>query len=123
MCRTLALVAAAVAASLGSGLIAATDITGRWTAAFDTQLGEQRYTYEFRVTGTQLTGSAVSNFGKAVVKECNVDGDDVTFIDVLDFKGMPLEISYSGRIVSADQIDFTRKIMDITEKLVAKRVK
>ena len=75
------------------------------------------------MTGTQLTGSAVSNFGKAVIKDGKVDGDDVTFIEVLDFQGMPLEISYSGRIVSADQIDFTRKIMDITEKLVAKRVK
>jgi hypothetical protein len=36
-------------------LSAAADITGKWTASFDTQIGEQRYTYEFKVTGSQLT--------------------------------------------------------------------
>ena len=103
---------------------AAADITGKWTATFDTQLGEQRYTYDFQVKGNQLTGSAVSNLGKAELKNGKVDGDTVTFLEVLDFQGMPVEIAYTGKIVSADQIDFERKIADIaTEKLVAKRVK
>ena len=103
---------------------AAADITGKWTATFDTQLGEQRYTYDFQVKGTQLTGSADSNFGKAEIKNGKVDGDTVTFLELLDFQGMPLEIAYMGKIVSNDQIDFERKIADIaTEKLVAKRVK
>ena len=103
---------------------AAANITGKWTATFDTQLGEQRYTYDFQVKGTQLTGSAVSNLGKAEIKNGKVDGDTVTFLEVLDFQGMPLEITYTGKIVSDDQIDFERKIADIaTEKLVAKRVK
>ena len=99
------------------------DISGKWTATFDTQLGEQRYTYDFQVKGTQLTGTAVSNLGKAELKNGKVEGDTVTFLELLDFQGMPLEISYTGKIVSADQIDFERKIADIaTEKLVARRV-
>lgn len=37
---------------------------------------------------------------------------------------MPLKISYTGKILSDDQIDFTRNVADIAmEKLVAKRVK
>ena len=48
----------------------------------------------------------------------------MTFVETLNFQGMVLEISYTGKIVSADQIDFTRQVADIaTEKLVAKRVK
>ena len=118
---------AAVTALVLCGLTmasAAADITGKWTATFDTQIGEQRYTYDFQVKGTQLTGTAVSNLGKAELKNGKVDGDTVTFLELLDFQGMPVEISYAGKIVSADQIDFERKVGDIaTEKLVAKRVK
>jgi len=37
---------------------------------------------------------------------------------------MLIEISYTGKIVSEDQIDFTRQVADVaTEKLVAKRAK
>ena len=104
--------------------IAAVDITGKWTAAFDTQIGEQKYTYEFQVKGSQLTGTAASENGTSEIKNGKVSGDTVTFDEFLNFQGMPLEISYTGKIVSEDQIDFTRKVADIaTEKLVAKRVK
>ena len=38
--------------------------------------------------------------------------------------GMVINIAYTGKIVSDDQIDFTRQVADVaTEKLVAKRVK
>jgi hypothetical protein len=48
----------------------------------------------------------------------------VTFVEPLDFMGMVLDITYTGKIVSDDQIDFTRNVADIaTEKLVAKRTK
>ena len=125
-------IVASLAVSCLALVSAAADITGKWSATFDTQLGEQRYTYDFQVKGTQLTGSAVSNLGKAEIKNGKVDeikngkvdGDTVTFLELLDFQGMPLEIAYTGKIVSNDQIDFERKIGDIaTEKLVAKRVK
>jgi hypothetical protein len=103
---------------------AAVDITGKWTAAFDTQIGEQKYTYEFQMKGSQLTGTAASENGSSQIKNGKVDGDIVTFDELLNFQGMPLEISYTGKIVSNDEIDFTRKVADVaTEKLVAKRVK
>jgi hypothetical protein len=121
--RSSAALLTALVTGLATAVLAAADITGTWTATFDTQLGEQRYTYEFRVNGSQLTGTAVSNLGKGEIKNGRVDGDTVAFTEILDFQGMPLEISYQGKIVSADQIDFTRQIMDITEKLVAKRTK
>jgi hypothetical protein len=122
--RTLAVVVAAVAIGFLAHISAAVDISGKWTATFDTQIGEQKYTYTFQVKGSELTGTAVSNLGTAVIKNGKVDGDTVTFLEELDFMGMLLEISYTGKLVSEDQIDFTRQVADVaTEKLVAKRVK
>ena len=105
-------------------VFAAADITGKWTAAFDTQIGEQKYTYTFQVKGSELTGTAASELATTAIRNGKVDGDTVTFVEPLDFMGMVLDITYTGKIVSADQIDFTRMVADIaTEKLVAKRVK
>ena len=48
----------------------------------------------------------------------------MTFVENLNYQGMDIRIVYSGKIVSADEIKFTRNVMDFaTEELVAKRVK
>jgi hypothetical protein len=122
--RMLAVTTGALAVCWLTSVTAAVDITGKWTAAFDTQIGEQKYTYTFQVKGSELTGTAASEIGTTAIKNGRVDEDTVTFVEPLDFMGMLLEISYTGKIVSADQIDFTRKVADIaTETLVAKRAK
>jgi hypothetical protein len=102
----------------------AEDITGTWKASFDTQIGQQNYTYVFQVKGTALTGTAKSDNGEAELKEGKVEGDTVTFAENLSFQGMEIRIDYTGKIVSADEIKFTRKVGDFaTEELVAKRAK
>ena len=122
--RTFAIALATLTVCSVTYVSAAADITGKWTAAFDTQIGEQRYTYEFQVKGSELTATATSENGPSTIKNGKVDGDTVTFVETLNFQGMVLEISYTGKIVSADQIDFTRQVADIAaEKLVAKRAK
>ena len=40
----------------------AADFNGVWTAAIDTQVGVQNYTFTFKVTGEKLTGKAKSEF-------------------------------------------------------------
>ena len=40
--------------------IRAADITGKWTASFDTQIGKQEYTYDFVVKDSKLTGKMKS---------------------------------------------------------------
>ena len=121
---TVAIALAVVVTGLLARTFAAVDVTGKWTADFDTQIGVQKYTYTFQVKGSELTGTAASELGTTVIKNGKVDGDTVSFMEPLDFLGMLLEISYTGKIVSEDQIDFTRQVADVaTEKLVAKRVK
>ncbi len=102
-------------------LLTAADVAGTWTASFDTQVGQQMYTYTFKVAAGKLTGTAKSNLGEGTV-EGTVNGDDVAFVEHLNYQGMTLDIPYKGKI-SGDEIKFTRTIMDIAEELVAKRAK
>ena len=104
--------------------IRAADITGKWTASFDTQIGKQEYTYDFVVKESKLSGKMKSNLGESDVLDGKVDGDKVTFGEILKFEGMEVKITYTGTVVSADEIKFTRNVADFaTEELVAKRVK
>lgn len=118
------LLGAVIVAAMAAAAFAA-DVTGTWTASFDTQVGNQKYTYTFKVEGTKLTGKAKSEFANAEteITEGTVNGDDISFVENLNYQDMPLRIVYKGKI-SGDEIKFTRTILDMfMEELVAKRVK
>jgi hypothetical protein len=101
----------------------AADITGQWTATFSSQVGEQHYTYTFKVDGEKLTGTAKSDNGTVAIENGTVKGDDVSFVENLDYQGQKLAITYTGKI-SGDEIKFTRDVAGAAkEDLVAKRVK
>lgn len=103
----------------------AQDVTGTWTATFETQVGEQQYTYEFVVKGSELTGVAKGNLlGESKIAEGKVDGATITFVENGTYMGMPMRIVYTGKITSAGEIMFTRNVADFAmEELVAKRSK
>ena len=112
----------ALAWSIG---VRAADPSGRWSATFMTQVGEQAYTYEFIVKGTTLTGTAKGSLtGEGKISDGKVDGDTLTFVENTTYMGMPLAFNYTGRMTSADQIELSRTLMDFeAEKATAKRVK
>ncbi len=106
-----------------AGMLCAADISGKWTASFETQIGVQNYTYEFKVDGEKLTGTAKSQFGEGPIVEGSVKGDDVTFVENLDFNGQQVRITYKGKI-AGDEIKFNRQVGEFaSEDLVAKRAK
>lgn len=99
------------------------DISGKWKAKFDTQIGEQNYTYQLKADGEKLTGTATNAMGSTEIKEGTIKGDDVFFVENLEFNGMAIRIEYTGKL-NGDEIKFTRKVGDFaTEDLVAKRDK
>ena len=101
----------------------AADISGQWTATFNTQVGEQHYVYTFKVDGEKLTGTAKSDNGNVTIENGTVKGDDVSFVENLDYQGQKLVITYTGK-VSGDEIHFTRDVGGFgKEELVAKRAK
>ena len=124
MKRYVVFVAVVVATIWSVGLRAA-DPSGRWSATFMTQVGEQVYTYEFIVKGTTLTGTAKgSHTGEAKISDGKVDGDTITFVENTTYMGMPLAFNYTGKMTSADQIELSRTLMDFeAEKATAKRAK
>ena len=106
-------------------LVHAADVTGKWSATFETQVGQQVYTFDFVVKGTTLTGDIKGNLlGESKVENGKVDGQKITFAENGSFMGMPLHLEYVGEMTSADEIKFTRNIEGVgSEELVAKRVK
>lgn len=101
----------------------AADVTGKWTATFDTQIGEQHYTYTFKVDGDKLSGTAKNDRGTTDITNGTIKGDQISFEESLDFNGQTIAIEYTGT-VSGDSIKLHRKVGDFAEEdLVANRGK
>ena len=105
----------------------ATNVTGRWKSEFDSQVGLQKYTFTFKQDGAKLTGVAHSEIGdrkrETELKEGKIDGDGVSFVEMLNFQDNDIRIAYSGKVsAGGDEIKFTREVGDFAkEEIVAKR--
>ena len=93
----------------------AEDVSGTWKAEFDTVRGLQKYTFTLKQDGTKLTGKASVELDgdsrEVELKEGAVDGDTVSFVEVLEFQGNELRITYTGKL-SGNGIAFTRQVGD-----------
>ena len=102
-------------------------VTGTWQGQFDSQIGVQKYTYEFKADGTNLTGRAVGEremgTNNVAITEGKINGNDISFVEPEKFQDMDLRVEYTGK-VSGDEIKLHRKVGDFAEEdLVVKRVK
>ncbi len=105
-------------------LALAAEATGKWKAEFETQIGQQSYNYEFKMSGKKLTGKATNANGSSEIAEGRVDGDRVSFVENFEYQGNKVQIEYTGRFDGEDKIKFTRKVAEFAvEDLVASRVK
>jgi hypothetical protein len=110
----------------GLGLASAAELAGKWKADFDSQIGPQKYAYEFKVDAGKYTGKASYDHsmgkGDSVLGEIKLAGDDVSFVEKLNINDMDLTVTYTGKI-SGDEMKLTRVVGDFaTEHIVAKRV-
>lgn len=108
----------------------AADISGTWKASFQSPMGgAQDYTYTFIVKDGQLTGTAKSSLAAegaqaAELKDGKVVGDQVSFVEMGDFQGIAVTMTYSGMIVSDDEIKLKRDLNGmVVEQFTATRVK
>ena len=116
--RTVLLAALCVA----GGLAHAAGVDGTWTTSFDTQVGNQTYTYTFKVEGATLTGTAKGNLiTDSVLSDGKVDGNKISFVEKGNYMGMPLTFNYTGEL-AGDEIKLKRELMGFpAEEFVAKR--
>ena len=118
--------AALTLALAGSAWSAETTVAGKWKGQFDSQIGLQKYTYEFKVDGTNLTGKAIgirdNGTNNVAIAEGKINKDEISFVEPLKFQDNELRIEYTGK-VAGDEIKFHRKVGDFAEEdFVAKRV-
>ena len=96
-----------------------------WKAEFETQIGLQKYTFEFTQNDTGITGKAISDIGgtiqEVILTDVKLDSNRISFVEMLPFQGMDLRISYDG-IVTENEMKLNRHVGDFaTEEIVAKR--
>ena len=107
--------------------VLATDVTGTWKTEFDSQIGLQKYTYTLKQDGTNLTGKANSEVNdqkrETELKEGKVEGEKISFVEMLNFQGNDIRIHYTGKFTTtANEIKFTREVGNFAkEEIVAKR--
>lgn len=109
-----------------SGPAKAADVSGTWTAEFDTVRGLQKYRFELKQDDEELEAKAVAELDgetrEVDLQEAKIDGDVVSFVEVISFQGNELRITYRGEI-SDDQIKFVRQVGEFsTLEAVAQRV-
>jgi hypothetical protein len=100
-------------------------LAGKWLSEFDSQIGVQKYVFEFKQDGDHLTGEATHDHslgkGTAQLKNIKVDGDKVSFDEPFELNGTAITITYSGTLAS-DEMKLTRNVGDFaTEQIAAKR--
>lgn len=91
------------------GAALAADATGKWTAEVPGRGGDpQQVTFNLKAEGDKLTGTVTMPFGESEISDGKVDGDNISFVQKLEFNGNSFEILYKGKVAAAE-IRFTRE--------------
>jgi hypothetical protein len=94
--------------ALGSVAAFAADFNGKWTADVQGRNGTQTLTFDLHVDGSTVTGKITTPRGDTDIANGKVDGDNISFDQVLNMNGNSMTISYKGT-ASGDTINFTRQ--------------
>ena len=94
--------------ALGSVSALAADFNGKWTGDVQGRKGPQTLTFDFHVDGATLTGKITTPRGDVDITNGKVDGDNISFDQVLNFNGNSFTISYQGKAAADGTINFTR---------------
>jgi hypothetical protein len=107
--------------TLGSVSALAADFNGKWTGDVTTPRGTQTLTFDFKVDGAALTGKVTTPRGANDISNGKVDGDNISFEQVMNFNGNEFKITYTGK-ADGDTIKFTRAMGEMgSTEFVAKR--
>jgi hypothetical protein len=94
--------------ALSSVAALAADFNGKWTADVPGRNGNtQTITFDFHVDGSTLTGKVTTMRGDMDISNGKVDGDNISFDQVMNFNGNSMTMSYTGK-ADGDTIKFTR---------------
>lgn len=120
-------VLAAFALAIAGVARAEDNFAGKWKGQFDSQIGLQKYTFDLKVDGTNVTGTAIGEremgTNEVALTEGSIGANGITFVENLKFGDNDIRIVYLGKL-AGDEIKFHRKVGDVAEEdFTAKRVK
>jgi hypothetical protein len=112
--------------ALGSLTALAADFNGKWTATVESPRGTQTISFDFHVDGAKLTGKVTTPRGDTDISDGKIDGDAISFVQVMNFNGNEFKITYTGK-ADGETIKFTRQFGADSgrppQEFVANRVK
>ena len=86
----------------------AADVSGKWTAEVPGRQGNtQPTTFNLKADGSKLSGTVTNRRGDSEIKDGKIDGDNISFVQVMNFNGNEMKMTYKG-VVSGDSIKFSR---------------
>ena len=97
--------------ALGAVSALAADFNGKWNAEVTTPRGTQTLVFDFHVDGATLTGKVTTPRGDTDITNGKVDGDNISFDQVMNFNGNEMKITYTGK-ADGDTIKFSRQMAD-----------
>lgn len=107
--------------ALGTVSALAADFNGKWSGEVTTPRGTQVVNFDFHVDGSTLTGKVITPRGETDITNGKVDGDNISFDQVMNFNGNSMTLSYTGK-ADGETIKFTRKMGDFgSSDFVAKK--
>ncbi len=87
----------------------AADVSGKWVGNAPGRGGQTReVTFNFKVSGDELTGTVTGMRGEMPISDGKINGDEISFTQVMEFNGNQVKLLYKGK-VSGDEIQFTRQ--------------
>jgi hypothetical protein len=112
----LALLSCALAA-----VVFAADATGKWSFETQGRNGPATQTLNLKQDGASLTGTlAGGRGGEAQISDGKVDGNNVSFSVVREFRGNQMTIKYTG-VISGDEMKLTIETGRGPQEVTAKR--
>ncbi len=102
-------------------------LEGKWTANIDTQIGQQEYVYSFTSADSKQSGTAAMKLNgesfDSQLTDIKLNGNEVSFVEHLQFQDMELEIKYHGQLQD-DEMKLTREVGTVaTEEFTATKAK
>ena len=93
-----------------SMVVAAADVTGKWTAQVPGREGQTRQVnFNFKVDGDKLTGTMSGAQGQEIaISDGKVTGDSISFVVTMERGGNTMKQNYTGK-VSGSEIQMKRE--------------
>jgi enterochelin esterase-like enzyme len=93
----------------------AADIAGQWRAEFDSQIGQQKYLFNFQMDEGKLSAKATAEARgekrEVEFRDPKLEGDTLTFVEMRKIQDNEVGIEYTGKVTDKE-IKFTRKVGD-----------